>query len=51
MKDLKRNMSTFIKIIVKELLKEELNQYICNVEKSLYLYDTHSRRLVFFTKK
>ncbi|MFT5645576.1 MAG: hypothetical protein ACI976_000249 [Aureispira sp.] len=37
MKDLKRNMSTFIKIIVKELLKEELNQYICNVEKSLYL--------------
>lgn len=37
MKDLKRNMSTFIKIIVKELLKEEVNQYICNVEKSLYL--------------
>lgn len=37
MKDLKRNMSTFIKIIVKELLKEELNQYICNLEKSLYL--------------
>ena len=37
MKDLKRNMSIFIKIIVKELLKEELNQYICNLEKSLYL--------------
>jgi hypothetical protein len=30
-------MATFIKIIVKELLKEELNQYICNLEKSLYL--------------
>ena len=30
-------MSTFIKINVKELLKEELNQYICNVEKKLYL--------------
>jgi hypothetical protein len=30
-------MLIFIKIIVKELLKEEVNQYICNLEKSLYL--------------
>ena len=36
-KGFKKNMPTFIKIIVKELLKEELNQYICIIEKSLYL--------------
>ncbi|CAA6827673.1 MAG: Unknown protein [uncultured Aureispira sp.] len=37
MKDLKKKRATFIKNNVKELLKEELNQYICNLEKSLYL--------------